>query len=85
MRVNYTIKSDVKSLLEMLCNVWQNPFERPGMDLCCISNGATLPEDVISDVLNAEEIGRAAWKSFRLRRLSENRDLKFLIRSLVPN
>ena len=47
------------------------------MDLCSISTGATLSEDVIADVLNAEKIGKEAWENFKLRRLSEHCDTKF--------
>ena len=32
------------------------------MDLCSISTGATLSEDVIADVLNAGKIGRGLEK-----------------------
>lgn len=37
----------------MLCNISQNPFERPSLDLSSISTGVTLPKDVILDALNA--------------------------------
>ena len=46
-------KEDVKSLLVMLCNISQNPFERPNLDLSSISIGVTLSKDVILDALNA--------------------------------
>lgn len=46
-------KEDVKSLLVMLCNISQNPFERPSLDLSSISIGVTLSKDVILDALNA--------------------------------
>ena len=50
---------EMKNMLgitNMLCNVCQNPFERPGMDLCSISTGKTLSADVVH-ILNTEKTG----------------------------
>ena len=44
----------LKCLAESNWNVWQNPTDRPGMDLCSISTGATLSEDVLQMFLMQE-------------------------------
>ena len=50
---------------------------KPGQDLCSLSTGASPPDEVVNDLLNAEEIGREAWEIFRAERLSEKRSMKF--------
>ena len=70
-------EADVHSILEMLTTIWINPFVKPGQDLCSLSTGASPPDEVVNDLLNAEEIGREAWEIFRAERLSEKRSMKF--------
>ena len=58
-------EADVHSILEMLTTIWINPFVKTGQDLCSLSTGASPPDEVVNDLLNAEEIGREAWEIFR--------------------
>ena len=61
----------------MLTTIWINPFVKPGQGLCSLSTGASPPDEVFNDLLNAEETGREAWEIFRAERLSEKRSMKF--------
>ena len=61
----------------MLLNIWKNPFEMPGIDLCGISTGVTVSEEVSSDILNAEKVGADLWEQFKMNRLSTERNIKF--------
>ena len=70
-------EGDVHSILEMLTTTWIYPFVKPGQDLCSLSTGASPPDEVVNDHLNAEEIGREAWEIFQAKRLSEKRSMKF--------
>ena len=49
---------------------------KPGQDLCSLSTGASPRDEVVNDLLNAEETGREAWVIFRAERPSEERSMK---------
>ena len=67
----------VKSLNEMLESIWINPFDSQALNLCNISTGATPVVDVVTDLLNAQEMGKQAHKEFISNRLASERNLKF--------
>ena len=47
-----------------------NPFEvEVNKDLFCISSGARAPDEIANDILNAEAVGKAAFKSFTQKKL----------------
>ena len=47
-----------------------NPFEVGiNKDLFCISSGARAPDEIANDILNAEAVGKAAFKSFTQKKL----------------
>ena len=70
-------EEDIKSLLEMLQNIWLNPFSKESTDLCNMSTGAIVEPELISDVLNAREKGKEACEQFISERLSSSRSKKF--------
>ena len=70
-------EEDIQSLIDMLQNLWQNPFARDLSDLCNLSTGA-IPEDgLTSDVLSARVKGEEACSHFISERLSSSRSAKF--------
>ena len=70
-------EEDMKSLLEMFQNIWQNPFSKKSLDLCNMSTGAIVEPELISDVLNAREKGKETCEQFISERLSSSRSKKF--------
>ena len=62
-------EGDVKSLTEILKDVWQNPFSLEPQELSSISTGASPFEEAIIDLCNAQKIGKKAHDEFFRRRL----------------
>ena len=56
----------VKSLMEMFESIWINPLHSQALDLCNISTGATPGDDVVTDLLNAKEMGKQAHNESRI-------------------
>ena len=51
------IKKDnegVECLIEMLENIWFNPFTSEALDLCNLSIGASPKKDIVPDILAAK-------------------------------
>ena len=67
----------VKSLMGIFESIWINQFYSQALDLCNISTGATPGVDVVTDLLNAKEMGKQAHKEFILNRLASERNMKF--------
>lgn len=68
---------DVKSLAEMLKDVWQSPFSLEPQDLFSIYTGASLSEEEISDLCNAQKTGKEANDEFVRMRLLKYHDTNF--------
>ena len=70
-------EGDVKSLTEILKDVWQNPFSLEPQELSSISNGASPFEEAIIDLCNAQKIGKKAHDEFFRRRLLKDGNSQF--------
>jgi len=70
-------EKDVQSLVEVLLSSWVHPFSK-NSDLCSLSTGQSVPEDVKRDLQRAKGVGESAAKNFVDERLS---DLAFFIQS----
>ena len=57
-------EGDVKSLTEILKDVWQNPFSLEPQQLSSISTGVSPSEKAIIDLCNAQKIGKKANDEF---------------------
>ena len=67
----------VKSLTKMLKDVWQNQISLESQELSSISTGASPCEEAISDLYNAQKIGKEAYNKFVRRRLLKDCDKQF--------
>ena len=67
----------VKSLTKMLKDVWQNQISLESQELSSISTGASSCEEAISDLYNAQKIGKEAYNKFVRRRLLKDCDKQF--------
>ena len=67
-------EEDVQSLVEVLQSSWVHPFSE-NSDLCSLSTGRNVPEDVKRDLLRAKGVGESAAKNFVDERLSEGSGL----------
>jgi len=63
-------EKDVQSLVEVLQSSWVHPFSE-NSDLCSLSTGKNVPEDVKRDLLRAKGVGESAAKNFVDERLSK--------------
>ena len=63
-------EKDVQSLVEVLQSSWVHPFSESS-DLCSLSTGRNVPEDVKRDLLRAKGVGESAAKNFVDERLSK--------------
>ena len=70
-------EGDVKSLTEILKDVWQNPFSLEPQELSSISTGASPFEEAIIDLCNAQKIGKKAHDEFFRRRLLKDGNSQF--------
>ena len=70
-------EGDVKSLTEILKDVWQNPFSLEPQELSSISTGASPSEEAIIDLCNAQKIGKKAHDEFFRRRLLKDGNSQF--------
>ena len=70
-------EGDVKSLTEVLKDVWQNPFSLEPQELSSISTGASPSEEAIIDLCNAQKIGKKAHDEFFRRRLLKDGNSQF--------
>ena len=70
-------EGDVKSLTEILKDVWQNPFPLEPQELSSISTGASPFEEAIIDLCNAQKIGKKAHDEFFRRRLLKDGNSQF--------
>ena len=70
-------EGDVKSLTEVLKDVWQNPFSLEPQELSSISTGASPSEKAIIDLCNAQKIGKRAHDEFFRRRLLKDGNSQF--------
>ena len=70
-------EGDVKSLTEILKDVWQNPFSLEPQELSNISTGASPFEEAIIDLCNAQKIGKKAHDEFFRRRLLKDGNSQF--------
>ena len=61
-------EKDVQTITELLEENWINPFSG-SPDLAVLSTGSVAPPEIRNDILHAEEIGEAAYTSFRKDRL----------------
>ena len=61
----------------MLKDVWQSPFSLEPQDLFGISTGASLSEEEISDLCNAQKTGKEAHDKFVRIRLLKYHDTHF--------
>ena len=64
-------EADVQSLLLTL-EGWVNPFQSLGQDLICLSTGKMATADVSCDLLQANDLGERAYRSFSKERLEVN-------------
>jgi len=63
-------EKDVQSLVDVLQSSWVHPFSE-NSDLCSLSTGKNVPEDVQRDLLRAKGVGKSAAKNFVDERLSK--------------
>ena len=70
-------EGDVKSLTEVLKDVWQNPFSLEPQELSSLSTGASPSEEAIIDLCNAQKIGKRAHDEFFRRRLLKDGNSQF--------
>ena len=68
-------EDDVKKVLQMFESTWKDPFE--DQDLVNVSTGMIATPDVVNDLLNAYEKGKAAYDQFIDSRLYSNRNSLF--------
>ena len=62
-------EKDLQTLITAFHN-FINPFEvEVKEDLFCISSGARVQAEVVNDILTAEAVGKAAFKTFIQKRL----------------
>ena len=70
-------EEDVECLIDMLENIWFNPFTSEALDLCNLSTGASTEKDVVTDVLTAKEKGDQTFADFLTERFSGDRTMTF--------
>ena len=70
-------EEDVEYLVDMLENIWFNPFTNEALDLCNLSTSASPEKDLVTNILTAKEKGDQAFVDFLLKRLSGDRTMKF--------
>ena len=70
-------EEDVECLIDMLENIWFNPFTSEASDLCNLSTGTSPEKDVVTDILTAKEKRDQAFADFLTARLSGDRTMKF--------
>ena len=70
-------EEDVECLIDMLENIWFNPFRSEALGLCNLSTGASPEKDVVTDILTAKEKGDQAFAHFLTKRPSGEGTMKF--------
>lgn len=65
-------EADVNSLVSMLDESWINPFEGAQQDLVCLSTGKLATPEIEQDVLQAEDLGEKAFRTFSRERLESD-------------
>ena len=70
-------EEDVECLIDMLENIWFNPFTSEALDLCNLSTGTSPEKDVVTDILTAKVKRDQAFADFLTARLSGDRTMKF--------
>ena len=65
-------EADVKSLVEMLENNWNNPFDNEKQELICISTGRVASPEVEEDSLCAKQRGEQAFLEFSRQRIESS-------------
>ena len=75
---NSRIKKDelaVNAVVETLHN-WVNPFEAERDELVSLSSAAAVTDEITADLTKAEELGEAAYQTFKTERLEANPPIK---------
>ena len=65
-------ESDVQIVIDLLENSWTNPFSETPGDLAGLANGRVAPSDVTRDLLDAHQLGNAAYEKFQSERIEAN-------------